>query len=148
MENIINIDNNILTLMLLNPHLSYIQGYTNIYHKNNEINVIGGEGDNTLYNHAFITNQLNNHNNNLVNNNNNIIAPSIYNSSVTVNMNQEGSGNFPNNNINNGNQSNFHIFNNGGNINNSNNNIQEQFQDNNQNSSKNIKLNIDSYLKK
>ena len=111
MENIINIDNNILTLMLLNPHLSYIQGYTNIYHKNDEINVIGGEGDNTLYNHAFITNQLNNHNNNLVNNNNNIIAPSIYNSSVTVNMNQEGSCNFPNNNINNGNQSNFHIFN-------------------------------------
>ena len=141
MENQNNIDNNILNLMLLNPHLSYIQGYTNIYHKNDEINVIGGEGDNTLYNHAFITNQLNN-NNNLVNNNNNKIAPSIYNSSVSVNMNQGSSEAFPNNNnnINNGNQSNFHIFNNGGNINNSNNNIQEQFQDNNQNSSINTDI--------
>ena len=141
MENQNNIDNNILNLMLLNPHLSYIQGYTNIYHKNDEINVIGGEGDNTLYNHAFITNQLNN-NNNLVNNNNNKIAPSIYNSSVSVNMNQGSSEAFPNNNnnINNGNQSNFHIFNNEGNINNSNINIQEQFQDNNQNSSINTDI--------
>ena len=125
-----DIDNKILNLMLLNPHLSYVEGYTNIYCEKNK-NV--QNEDNNINNYVVLSNQLNNNLNketaSLINDNmkfvnmNNMI-PFIYNQDVEINMNVGGGSPAPNNEkdinrdnfnvINNNNfQSNFSIYING-----------------------------------
>ena len=133
MEEKNNIDNKILNLMLLNPHLSYIQGYTNIYHKKNP-NDNNNQQEDKFLEHAFISNQIKNEQNQdkNKNNNKNAVIPSIYNSNVTVNMNPGGLGQVSNSISENNNLSNFSIYVGGKKIDNSN-NIPEQFKDVNQN---------------
>ena len=133
MEEKNNIDNKILNLMLLNPHLSYIQGYTNIYHKKNQ-NDNNNQPEDKFLEHAFIANQINNEQNQdkNKNNNKNAVIPSIYNSNVTVNMNPGGLGQVSNSISENNNLSNFSIYVGGKKIDNSK-NIPEQFKEYNQN---------------
>ena len=60
MENQKNIDNKILNLMMLNPNLSYVQGYTNIYcEKNKNKNKNNNNEDNKINNFVLLSNHIN-----------------------------------------------------------------------------------------
>ena len=86
MENQKNIDSKILNLMMLNPHLYYVQGYTNIYcekNKNLNNNINNNNEENKIYNFVLLSNQINN---NADNNMNSITKNLLNNNMKFVNM--------------------------------------------------------------
>ena len=153
MENQKNIDSKILNLMMLNPHLSYVQGYTNIYcekNKNLNNNINNNNEENKIYNFVLLSNQMNNKadNNmnsiakNLLNNNmkfvnmQNLVNPIDKN--IEINMVPGGLGPFQNN-KNNNSDSNFSKYYEGEKENNSE-IIPDQFKENNENNQNNTNM--------
>ena len=153
MENQKNIDSKILNLMMLNPHLYYVQGYTNIYcekNKNLNNNINNNNEENKIYNFVLLSNQINNNadNNmnsitkNLLNNNmkfvnmQNLVNPD--NKNNEINMVPGGLDPFQNN-KNNNSDSNFSKYYEGEKENNSE-IIPEQFKENNENNQNNTNM--------